>query len=198
MNPAKIDLSSVASSLNRPLVLDGAIGTLLIERNYISDKLLWTSLLNMTSPVVVQSIHKEYIEAGADIITTNTFRTNPTAVKKSNLLFSLEEFVRKSVKIAVDLKNENLVIAGCNAPAEDCYQIERNISKYELEYNHKKHIELLSENGCDIILNETISHWDEIEIICKYCAGSSLPYIISLYFTDELKLLSGEPVSEAI
>ena len=49
-------------------------------------------------PEVIREIHKEYIEAGADIITTNTFRTNPAATKNSG--FSSEELVKKNVEIS--------------------------------------------------------------------------------------------------
>ncbi len=187
------------NKLNRPLILDGAIGSLLISEGIEEDKYLWSSLANLTQPGIVRKIHTDYAKAGADIITTNTFRTNPAAVKLSGYDIDLNKFVKKSVELAVELKKDfDILVAGSNAPAEDCYQKERTLSFNALEYNHKKHIELLWESGCDFILNETQSHLDEIELICKFCSENQLPYVLSLYFLPNLSLLSGEPVKEAV
>lgn len=198
MDKANILLNRKAT-LNRSLILDGAFGSVLQQRGFSSDKDLWYSHLSVSNSQAVRELHKEYIDAGADIITTNTFRTNPVAKKKSNIEITNSEFVKRSVELAIQAKGErNVIIAGSNAPAEDCYQKERTISLFDLEYNHKKHIELLYESGCDIIWNETQSHWDEIEIICKFCSENSIPYSINIYFDESLKILSGEPVEEVI
>ena len=186
-------------SLKRPLILDGSMGTKLQQRGVVPDHFLWSSIANLTDPATVTRLHQDYISAGADIITTNTFRTNPHALRLSNYGISEKDFVFRSVGLALNAINEkDLLVAGSNAPAEDCYQFERRISAGELDYNHKTHIELLWEAGCDIIWNETQSHWDEIKIICEFCSSNSLPFVINLYFEEGLKLLSGEPVSEAV
>lgn len=195
----KIDLINLYNQLKRPLILDGAMGSLLIEKGIKNHLVLWTSLSNLEHPEVVKSIHLEYINNGADIITTNTFRTNPIAVHKSNEKINVEEFVKAAIQTAKDARgNKKIMIAGSNAPAEDCYQIERTIPLSELEYNHKKHIDILWNNSVDIIWNETQSHMDEIEIICKYCSENKIPYIVSLFFNENLKLLSGENLIDAV
>ena len=89
-------------------------------------------------------------------------------------------------------------IAGSNAPAEDCYQLRRNLTLTRLEANHHKHIELLIDSGCHFVLNETQSHFDEVKIICKYCSKNSIPYVISLFVDESLNLLSGESLKTAI
>ncbi len=199
MGRNKLNLIEKYNSLKRPLILDGAMGSLLQQRNVPLDKNLWSSLANITNSKEVSKIYSEYINAGAEIITTNTFRTNPYAFRHSNLNITHEEFVHHSVKLLLDIIGEkDIIAAGSNAPAEDCYQKERTLSLQELEYNHKIHIELLWENDCDVIWNETQSHWDELEIICKFCNENSIPYIVSLYFNDDLKLLSGEDLYEAV
>ena len=53
-------------------------------------------------------------------------------------------------------------------------------------------------NGCDFVLNETQSHFDEIKIICDFCYSKNVPFVISLLVTEKLTLLSGEKVSEVI
>ena len=190
-------IQSIVEKKNRPLILDGAMGTLLIERGIQPYRSLWTTIANVVNWDLVREIHSEYIESGAEIITTNTFNSNPISVKTSNFDTSSQKLVELAFKAAYEAREDkDVLIAGCNAPAEDCYQRERTIKFSELEYNHKKHIEILWEAGVDIIWNETQSHLDEVEIIASFCETNQLPYIVSLYFDTQLKLLSGEDVYE--
>ncbi|MCB9219376.1 MAG: homocysteine S-methyltransferase family protein [Ignavibacteriales bacterium] len=191
-------ISAVQNS-KRPLILDGAIGSLLQQKGFKSDPVLWTSYVNFKYPQAIVKIHTEYINAGCDIITTNTFRTNPNSITKANAYLDQEKAVKISVDLALQAaQNSNIFVAGSNAPAEDCYQIERTVTQNELEYNHKTHIDLLYNNGVDFILNETQSHFDEIKIICEHCFNNKIPYIISLFITDDLKILSGENITDIL
>jgi len=201
MFPGKININPFALSkrINRPLILDGAMGSMLQQKGLKSQGSMWMSLANIEHPEKVFDIHQEYIRAGADIITTNTFRTNPSAVRDFDKRLSVKNLVKKSVKIALDsAEGIPVFIAGSNAPAEDCYQIKREISYKELQFNHHNHISYLIESGSHFILNETQSHLDEIKIICKYCSKNNIPYILSLFVNEKLKLLSGERLNEAI
>ncbi len=193
-----MNLFSFAKRINRPLILDGAMGSMLQSLNVKSKGSLWMSYANIESPEKVFEIHKKYIDAGADIITTNTFRTNPAALKNFSKI-KPEKLVKESVTLALKAR-ENLpvLIAGSNAPAEDCYQEKRTLSKKELAYNHHKHIDLLMTAGCDFILNETQSHLDEIKIISQYCNKQNIPFVMSFFFRNDLKLLSGISLFEAV
>jgi homocysteine S-methyltransferase len=195
----KIDLNERFLELGRPLILDGALGSLLSDKSDFIDNNLWSSIFNITNPDHVTKIHEAYINAGAEILTTNTFRTNPHAFSNSHLNITYEEFLHQSVKLAHEsILDNKIIIAGSNAPAEDCYQQARILTYRELDYNHKIHIELLWEDGCDIIWNETQSHWDEIGIISRFCSDNSLPFVINIYFKDDFSILSGQPLSEVI
>jgi homocysteine S-methyltransferase len=182
----------------RPLILDGAMGSYLQEKGYNPDKVKWMTDINKTNPELILKIHKEYIDAGANIITTNTFRTNPASFGNSG-----KEWI-SIVKQAVDLaataaaEYKNVIIAGSNAPAEDCYQNVRTLNYKKLELNHKDHIDLLIDSGVNFILNETQSHSDEIKIICEHCHKNNIPYIISLYVPESDKILSGEPLHQVL
>ena len=190
---------SFARRINRPLILDGAMGSMLQQIGNKPEGSLWMSLLNLTHPEEVLNIHKQYINAGADIITTNTFRTNPAAVNRSGKKIDINKLIKQSVEIAIEAaKDLPIFVAGSNAPAEDCYQVQRIISNKSLELNHKKHIELLIDHGCHFILNETQSHFDEIKIICDYCSKNGIPYVMSLFTQENLRLLSGEKIEFVI
>ncbi len=190
---------ALSKRISRPLILDGAMGSMLQQSGLKSEGSLWMSMSNIKNPDKVFKIHKSYIEAGADIITTNTFRTNPAAVKEYKRKLNPNKLVKESVKIAFEAASGYPVfIAGSNAPAEDCYQINRTLTYKELLLNHHNHIDLLMNNGCHFILNETQSHFDEIEIICKYCNKNNIPYILSIFVNDNLHLLSGEIIFDVI
>ncbi len=195
----KLSLVDNFKLIGKPYILDGANGSLIEQLGGKIDKYLWSSLSNLTNPKIVSEVHQNYIKSGAQIITTNTFRTNPAAFIMANLDYDYEKFVKVSVNLAKDsVLEKNIYIAGSNSPAEDCYKIKRDLNKNKLEYNHKKHIELLWHNGVDFILNETQSHLDEIEIICNFCHSSKIPYVISLFLDEKLNLLSGESITDII
>ncbi len=193
MNP-----KSLIQTCEKPLILDGAIGSLLQQNGIPFDENLWTIKANIEKPDLVNEIHKKYLKRGADIISTNTFRTNPAAYKKSKLSISNKEFVKAAVELANSVKQKNIFVAGVNPPAEDSYKISRDLTKKDLIENHEKHIEFLWESGVDFILNETMSHLDEIIICAKYCSENKIPFITSLFFLDNLAILSGEKVISLI
>jgi homocysteine S-methyltransferase len=183
----------LAKQNSRPLILDGAMGSYLQQKGFRTDNVIWTTNINRSNPDVIVQIYEDYIDAGADIITTNTFRTNPSAMLKVGIN-DCANYVQEAVNLAKQSINREqiILIAGSNPPAEDCYQSKRIISNKELELNHKYHIDLLIDNGVDFILNETQSHFDEIKIMTDYCDQKNIPYLVSLYFDSSLKILSGE------
>ncbi|MEN8191620.1 MAG: homocysteine S-methyltransferase family protein [Bacteroidota bacterium] len=182
------------NELGRPLILDGAIGSLLQMEGESYHSALWSSYYNITASERVIELHKNYISSGADIITTNTFRTNPATFEKANLKVSNQEFVKRSVELAKTAiqGTKNKFVAGSNPPAEDSYQKRRILNQKQLELNHKSHIDMLFDSGVDFVLNETQSHFDEIKIITEYCSKNNLPYIVSLFISSDLTILSGE------
>lgn len=200
MNKAYININpfSLSRRINRPLILDGSIGALLQRKGFVENSAFWSTLANEKYPDEVLNLYKKYINAGADIITTNTFRTNPTALKSSGRKPS-NKYVKCAVKLAKKAASiDSVIIAGSNAPAEDCYQSKRTLTKKEVELNHSIHIEQLIECGCDFILNETQSHFDEIKFIADYCYKNIIPFVISFLFDEKLKLLDGNILTKAI
>ncbi|MCH7774023.1 MAG: homocysteine S-methyltransferase family protein [Bacteroidetes bacterium] len=193
-----MNIFSEARKARRPLILDGAMGSLLQQKGFESGGASWMTEINEKNPEKIIEIHKEYIVAGADIITTNTFRTNPAAFDAAEAK-NISKYVENAVKLAKEsVRNSSVIIAGSNPPAEDCYQSERLINNKILKLNHHNHIDLLINNGVDFILNETFSHLDEIMLVCDYCWSENIPYIISLYLNDELRLLSGETLKDTL
>lgn len=194
----EFNIFSFSKKIKRPLILDGAMGSLLEKMGLTENDYAWSAKANFRYAEEVLKIHKEYINAGADIITTNTFRTNPYSLSKVGIK-NFKRYVKKAISLAFEAKgNLPVLIAGSNAPAEDCYKAQRTLSFKQLEINHSNHIDSLIENGCHFILNETQSHFDEIKIISKHCEKFDIPYVMSLYIDENLCLLSGEKVGDII
>lgn len=184
--------------VSKPLVLDGAMGSYLQQKGLLTDDVLWTTNINHNNPDLILQTYLEYIDAGADIITTNTFRTNPASLLKAGISNSAE-YVKEAVALAKQAAiGSKVLIAGSNPPAEDCYQSNRTVNSNELEMNHKNHIDLLIDSGVDFVLNETQSHFDELQIICNHCDRNNLPYVVSIYVLDALKILSGESLENIL
>jgi len=196
MSSPGTNIFSIAKKYKNPLILDGAMGSLLQQEGFPGKDSSWMTYVNTESPETIISIHEEYMNAGASIITTNTFRTNPLAL--GDISLSKDE-VKKAVSLAKQaVKNEKIYIAGSNAPVEDCYQKERTLNYNELQKNHTYHIDFLIHSNVDFILNETQSHLDEIRIICEHCFANSIPYVVSLYIDENLNILSGEKVEDVV
>src|SRR5947199_10355411 len=106
----------------RPLVLDGALGTELEGRGVNTSGKSWTARGLVSHPDLIFRVHKEYLWQGADIITANTFRTNPRALKDTGL--DAEALTKKAVRIARRARRDRMrdnQVAGSIAPVEDCF-----------------------------------------------------------------------------
>jgi methionine synthase / methylenetetrahydrofolate reductase(NADPH) len=93
MNADKqVDFSPVLEQSERPFVTDGAMGTLLHDRGVKIDACF--DALNLSQPGLVADIHRDYIQAGADVIKTNTFGANRTKLDRHGLVDRVEESQR--------------------------------------------------------------------------------------------------------
>ena len=72
--------------MNSPIIMDGAMGTELQNRGVQVPLPLWSANANIDYPQIVMDIHKDYINAGSDIITTNTFRSTEWTYKKAGMV----------------------------------------------------------------------------------------------------------------
>lgn len=190
--------------LSGVLLLDGPTGTELQRRGFDTHLPLWSARALLQAPEIVEQIHREYIEAGADVITTNSFRTNRRVVERAG--YSGEEakdLTHLSVQLARSAIStsgrEGVLIAGSDAPVEDCYAPDLVPTDAELRREHEEHIRWLVEAGCHILLVETMNTLREALIASEVAASFDLPYIVSLV-TDRTgeALLSGELLSEGI
>jgi S-methylmethionine-dependent homocysteine/selenocysteine methylase len=190
------------------VILDSAMGTELKERGEDVSLPLWSAGPLLTNPDMVREIHIENIDAGADIITTNTFRTQRRTMEKAGFMLNelsyestAKELTLEAVELAAEavmIAGDNVLIAGCSAPVEDCYQPELVPDTDTLCTEHYEHMMNLEEGGVDIHLAETMMTIKEISALLNQLHKSGREYMISLLCRNDNELYSGEPLSEAL
>ena len=140
----------------KPIILDGAMGTELFRRGLKFTLPLWSAEANLSNPSLVTSIHQSYVDEGADIITTNTFRSTAWTYKKSGLdSINAKERADKSLMAAVDCAHKvkgKIKIAGSITTIDDCYQPERYPGD-NIAFDHYGHlVDKLLKLGIDLFL----------------------------------------------
>jgi methionine synthase I (cobalamin-dependent) len=188
----------------RQLILDGATGTELNRRGVDTGLPLWSAnaLMNDHDATILQQIHEDYLRAGADIVTTNTFRTHRRALAPSGNADRALEFTRRAVDIARAAiesvpSDQPRFVAGSISTLEDCYRPELVPPDDQLRAEHSERIHHLVESGVDVILIETINTIREAAIMAKLATITGAPVIVSFVCGREGKLLSGETLTEA-
>lgn len=221
----------------RVMVLDGALGTMVQQlnlkegdfrgREFINHPLPlsgFNDILNITAPSSIQKIHFEYLEAGADIITTNTFNSNSVSMSDYGLN-SMDGLVRrinregvniakKAIKkITVKDPQRKCFVAGSIGPTNRAlsfspdisYPERRNLVYDELKAAYKEQVRGLLEGGVDVFLCETF--FDTLNLKAALDAinsvlseqGKALPIMVSSTISDKAgRILSGQTIDAFI
>ena len=148
-------------------ILDGPMGTELDRRGSDTTLPLWSARALIENPELVKSIHIDYINAGAEIITTNTFRTQDRTIETARLSnITGKELTSQAVDLAKEARDvtKPCSIAGSIAPLEDCYSPDLVPSNLILRKEHPKMVKWLAENEVDIFLIETMNTFREGKI----------------------------------
>lgn len=186
---------------SRTYLLDGAMGTELARRGARTDRPLWSARALIEQPALVLTIHNEYVEAGAEILTTNTFRTTPRAFRNAGVADRSAELTDLAVTLAGEARAKaahEVMIAGSLAPLEDCYRPDLVPSGQELADEHGLHAERLARNGADILLCETLGTIREAKAACKAALDTGRPVVVSFLCRADSRLYGGEPLEEAV
>jgi len=183
---------------NYPLILDGALGTELMRRGLKLSLPLWSAEANITHQKDVISIHRDYIESGADIATTNTFRSTSWTYRRAG--FSNKratERAKYSLMKAVDSARESnpSIIAGSITSIEDCYEPSLFPGIAAAEDSFGETLSWFKEAGVKIILFETMGHIEEIKIALKMAKDFKTKWL-SIILKEKNFLLSGHCVED--
>ena len=194
----------------RILILDGAMGTMV---GAVMGKVGNTDELNLSRPEVIEDIHRRYLEAGADIITTNTFSSQRISQADYHLEERAREMALEGARIARRMADEYSTtdkprfVAGSIGPTNKTLSMSPDVSNPavremtydELLFAYKEQVDGLMEGGVDALLIETI--FDSLNAKCAIDAAvqvmrqrdSQLPIMVSVTISDLAgRTLSGQ------
>ncbi|MBW2286622.1 MAG: homocysteine S-methyltransferase family protein [Deltaproteobacteria bacterium] len=185
------------------LVLDGATGTELERRGAAIELPLWSARALIEAPELVAAIHRDYVEAGADVITANSFRSQRRTLERGGVGERAEELTRSAVEIArraarEGAPNREIFVVGSAPPLEDCFRPDLVPADHELAREHAEHAEHLAAAGVDGILIETMNSGREALAALRAARATGLPSLVSFVCWDGTRLLSDESLHSAL
>ena len=185
------------------LILDGAMGTELQNRGVRIPLPLWSANANIENPQIVMDIHREYIQAGCDILTTNTFRSTFWTYRKSGLgNLKSKELAKLSLYKAVECANEvatnPIKVAGSITTVDDCYTPEAYPGRSVAEDIYGQSIEWLLDAGINILLFETMGNIEEILCGLEMAMDHEITVWLSLIMKDESHILDNTPIQKVL
>ena len=182
------------------ILADGAMGTMLHGRGIGFDKCF--DELNLTNPSAVAEIHREYIEAGAQMILTNTFGANRFKLSKHGLEDHVLQLSRAGVDLAkrvVAASFREVLVGGSVGPLGVRIAPFGRVQPEQARAAFAEQIGALSEAGADLIVIETMSDLFEIKEAIKAARQvCELPIVASVTFTrDDRTVLGDDPAKVA-
>lgn len=178
---------------NNVLVADGAMGTILYSEGLDT----CPEAYNLTHPNKVERIHRSYIEAGADVIQTNTYGANFEKLKVFGLEHKVKEIHKAAVQIAKRAANKETFILGTVGGFRGIKQEDLSLST--IQYHTDNQIDTLIEEGVDGLLFETYYDLDELtSMITATRQKYDIPIIAQLTASNTNYLVDGTEINEAL
>lgn len=174
------------------IILDGATGTMLQKSGLKLGEIPET--LNITRPEVVKKIHKDYIAAGTQIITTNTFGANRYKMKDSG--YSVEELIGAAVRNAREAADGKALVALEIGPIGQLLEPAGSLS-FDEAYDYFRE-EILAGTDVDVIFFETFTDLSEVKAgVLAAKENSDKPVVVSMTFEGNGRTFAGVSVASA-
>lgn len=178
---------------NNVLVADGAMGTILYSEGLDT----CPEAYNLTHPNKVERIHRSYIEAGADVIQTNTYGANFEKLKVFGLEHKVKEIHKAAVQIAKRAANKETFILGTVGGFRGIKQEDLSLST--IQYHTDNQIDTLIEEGVEGLLFETYYDLDELtSVITATRQKYDIPIIAQLTASNTNYLVDGTEINDAL
>jgi S-methylmethionine-dependent homocysteine/selenocysteine methylase len=202
MNSRGLDLAARLES-GPTLLLDGATGTELERRGVPTGLPLWSAPALIEHPGIVEAIHADYVAAGAEALTANTFRTQRRTLERGGLAARAAELTERAVALARRAaegagSGARVFVLGSAPTLEDCYRPDLVPDDEALSREHAEHAAHLAAAGVDAVLVETMNTIREALAALGAARSAGVSALVSFVCWEGARLLSGEPLSEAL
>lgn len=169
-----------------PLLLDGAIGTMLMDAGHASTRS--PILLNLEQPDLVAEVHQQYFEAGSDVVIANTFGGNPLKLAAEGLETQLEVLNRNGVELTQSVCPADRFVAGDMGPCGKMLKPLGEVTPEELRENFHRQANVLIDAGADLIAIETMYSLDEaLAALNAVRDAGEIPTLVSITFNQNPK-----------
>jgi homocysteine S-methyltransferase len=190
--------TKLSELLSRQVVLaDGAMGTMLYQAGVFLNACF--DELNISNPRLVSRIHRQYVEAGADFIETNTFGANEVKLSRYGLAEQVEKINKAGVKLAKEITGEKVLVAGAIGPLARDIALFNQLTKQQAIEAFKKQAKALADAGADFIILETFSNTDELLLAIEAVRSvASLEIVAQMTTSEQNETIYGEKIDHAI
>jgi len=181
------------------LLADGAMGTLLTSRGATPQQA--RSPLNLSDPASVSEVHEDYLDAGARILTTNTWDANRVKLTAHEWADSLEKVNREGVRLAREAASGELAfVAGSMGPLGALVKPYGTLQLSQVREIFAEQARVLLEAGVDLILLETFGSLLEAAEAVRAVRGLSaeIPIVAEMTFLSDGRTAFGEAVSHSL
>ncbi len=201
MSGSKVQPAPVKGFLERlqdgVVVGDGAMGTMLYARGVFVNRCF--DELNLSNPALVRSVHEEYLEAGADIVETNTFGAHRFKLGPHGFDRQVRKINREGARLAREAAQGRGLVAGSVGPLGKPLEPLGNIPFDEAVRAYQEQAEGLVEGGVDLFAIETIPALDQARAaVTAVRAVSALPITVSMTFTEEGTTFYGDTPEDVV
>lgn len=184
----------------RPILTDGAMGSLLYSRGASPEASF--EQLNLTKPDIVQQVHIDYINAGAELIETNSFAGNRLRLAQYGLdddVWKLNVYAAKVARGAREVTGQPVFVAGAVGPTGKLLAPFGDLTESEMMRVFQEQMEALLAGGVDLFIIETMSSLDELAVAVRTArAVSRLPVVAQLSFSVEGHTMLGTTPEDAV
>jgi methionine synthase I (cobalamin-dependent)/5,10-methylenetetrahydrofolate reductase len=192
-------MANLLEILNERIVLgDGATGTYLYDLGVPLNHCL--EEVNVSQPDLLARLYREYAEAGAQVIETNSFGANRVRLARFGLDQQVSEINWRAAQVAREaVRGKGDIFVGGSVGPLSLRPADGEFSADDRKSFFREQISALLEGGCDLIFLETFIALDELLLalgVLKSLAG--VPVVTSLAVAEEGRLISGETFAEAV
>jgi methionine synthase I (cobalamin-dependent)/5,10-methylenetetrahydrofolate reductase len=175
-----------------PVLCDGAMGTLLYAKGIFINRSY--DELNLSQPDLIRGIHHDYLQAGAEIIETNTFGANSFRLARHSLADKVNDVNRAGARLAREAaKSFDVWVAGSVGPLGTRIEPLGKTSFQEARDAFRQQIEVLVESGVDLLILETFGYLEEIHqaMLAAREVSASIPIVAQVTIDEDGNCLDG-------